>query len=124
MSQRFPLKLSPVWRPILLLYGATASSSYVEVDGELVARLGWNRLAIPREEIEWARRDRWPWWGGVGFRSSLRGHVGVIGALEPIVRVHLRRPRLTLLSILPIQLRDVYVSVEDPDALIAALRRG
>ncbi len=122
MTRRFAVKLSPYWRPVLVLYGATRGNCYVDLGPALfVAHFGWNKLELPREEIAWARRDGWSWWRGVGFRSNLRGSVGVIGAMSPVVRIHLRRPRLTVLSILPIQLRDVYVSVEDPEGLIAAL---
>jgi hypothetical protein len=125
VSSRFPLKLSPVWRPVLFLYGATRRSAYVDVGPDaLVARMGWNKIELPRDEIEWARRSGWPWWRGVGFRGSVGGSVGVIGAYSPVVRIHLRRPRLTLLSILPTRMRDLYVSVEDPEGLIAALRPG
>ncbi len=122
MTRRFTIKLGAVWRPVLVLHGATRANSYVEVsESSITARLGWNKIEIPRQEIEWARSDAWPWWRGVGWMPTLRGGLGVIGAKGPIVRIHLRRPRLTLLSILPIQLRDVYVSVDDPEGLIAAL---
>lgn len=122
MTHRFPIKIAAWCRPILIFYGAIGRSSYVEVSTEkLLVRMGWYKLEVPRSEIEWVRRDRWSWWRGVGFRGSLRGNVCALGALDPIVRVHLRRPRLTVLSVLPTQLRDLYISPEDPDGLIAAL---
>lgn len=122
MTRRFPLKLGTVWRPVLIFYGATRANSYVDVSqATLLARLGWNKIEIPRENIEWAHRDEWPWWRGVGWHLTSGGGLGVVGAHAPIVRIHLRRPQRTLLSILPARVRDLYVSVEDPEALIAAL---
>ncbi len=122
MTRRFPIKLGAVWRPVLIFHGATRGSSYVEVsESTVTARLGWNRIDLPRAEIAWARRESWPWWRGVGWAPTMRGGLGVIGAKDQVVRIHLRRPRLTLLSILPVRLRDVYVSVDDPEGLIAAL---
>lgn len=122
MTRRFPIKIARWARPILLLYGATADKSYVEVSEETVlARMGWYKVEVPRSEIEWVRRERWPWWRGIGIRGSLRGSVSALGAFGPVVRIHLRHPRLTVLSILPTQMRDLYVGPEDADGLIAAL---
>ena len=39
---RFPIRISPLWRPVLLLFGATEGRSFAEIeDGELHVRFGF-----------------------------------------------------------------------------------
>ena len=119
--RRFPIKRSPWWRPLLFLFGATAARSYLEVDRErLVARFSWYRLELTRAQIVAVEPGRWPWWGGIGWRMS-RGRLGLIGATAPVLCVRLASPHRTRLLGIPLNLRELYVSVDDPAAVRAAL---
>ena len=120
--RRFAIKRSPWWRPLLALFGATAERAYLEVDRErLVARFGWYRLEVPRAEVAAVEPARWRWWGGIGWRSDLRGSLGLIGATAPVLRLRLARPHPTRLLGIPFRLRELYVSVDDPAGVRAAL---
>jgi hypothetical protein len=108
--------------PLLLLFGATASRSYVQIDPDtLTARFGWYRLVIPRSRIESANEDRWPWYGGLGWRTNFRSVLGLIGAYSPVVKINLTEPARSRLLGIPIRITDIYVSVESPSTLRAAL---
>ncbi|MGA7670211.1 MAG: hypothetical protein WBW04_07300 [Nitrolancea sp.] len=118
---RYPIKRSPVWAWALLVIGATESSSYVDIGpDEIVAQFGWKRIVVPRTDVDYAERSAWPWWGGIGWRSDLRHSIGLIGALSPILRIHTKPRRTSLLGI-PVTLTDLYLSVEDPEAAVREL---
>jgi hypothetical protein len=108
--------------PVLAPFGATASRSYIQIDPDTVTvRLGWYRIVIPREEITLVDEDTWPWFGGYGWRTDFRRRIGLIGALSPIVMFRLSKPRRARLLVIPINYEELYVSVDDPEALRAAL---
>ena len=118
---RFPIKRSPWWRFLLGLFGVTTARAYLQLDGErLVVRFGWYRLELPRAQIAAVEEGRWPWWGGIGWRISA-GRLGLIGATAPVVYIRLARPHRTRLLGIPLQLRELWVSVDDPAAVRAAL---
>ncbi len=118
---RYPIKRSKFWAWALLIIGATESSSYIDIDlEEVVAQFGWKRIVVPRADVEFAERSSWPWWGGIGWRSDLRHSIGLIGALGPIVRIHMK-PRRTFLLGIPVSLTDLYFSVDNPEAVVQEL---
>ncbi len=118
---RYPIKRSKFWGWALLVIGATDTSSYIDIGpDEVIAQFGWKRIVVKRDDITHAERSRWPWWGGIGWRSDLRHSIGLIGALSPIIRIHMRSRRTQLLGI-PIALTDLYISVDDPDAVLREL---
>lgn len=118
---RYPIRRSPFWAWALLIIGATETRSFVEIDSQtLVAQFGWKRIEISRSDVLGAERSNWPWWGGIGWRSDLRHSIGLIGALSPIVHIHLRPQPITMLGI-PHKLTDLYLSVEDPSAVVSEL---
>ncbi len=119
--RQFPIKRSPWWRFLLMLFGATTAHSYLPVDGErLVARFGWYRLELPRAQIVAVEPVRWPWWAGIGWRVG-GGRLGLIGATAPVLCIRLASPHRTRLLGIPLQVRELYVSVDDPAAVQAAL---
>ncbi|HUG15386.1 MAG TPA: hypothetical protein VMM78_10240 [Thermomicrobiales bacterium] len=119
---RIPIKRVTWAIPVLALFGATASRSYIQIDPDTVTvRFGWYRIVIPREHIASADVDTWPWFGGYGWRTDFRRKLGLIGALDPIVRIHLAEPRRARLLGIPIRYQELYVSVDSPGALLAAL---
>ncbi|HET7035042.1 MAG TPA: hypothetical protein VFI42_05105 [Thermomicrobiaceae bacterium] len=119
---RFAIRRAPIWRPLLALFGATAGHSWVDVEPDkVVAQFGSYHLEIPRDNIEQAERGAWPWLGGIGWRVGLGGTLGLIGSMDGVVHLHLRQPQRRRLLGIPIRVRNVYVSLEDPNGFLAAL---
>jgi hypothetical protein len=122
-NQRFAIRRDGWVRPVLWLFGATTSQSYLEVGPEaLRAHYGWvfdKRFAYP--EIEGVTTGRWPWWGGLGWRSNLVGRLGLIGSYSGIVDIRLRRRRWLWFVVLPLSCKQLSVSLQDPQGFITAL---
>lgn len=119
---RFPVLISPLWRPLLLALGATPARSYVEIEGgQLHVRFGWLfDKRFPLDKVEAASPSHWPLWAGIGWRTNFRGTVGLIGTYVNIVEVRFKeRQRVSLL--LPLTCRRLYLSLEQPRDFIAAL---
>jgi hypothetical protein len=103
------------------LLGLTRTGSWVEVgDGMLRARMGWAfRLAVPVEHVRRAQR-----YGGRVWSSGVHGWRGrwlVNGSSSGLVRIDLNPPASARTMGLPITVRELLVSVDDPDDLVAAL---
>ena len=120
---RFAVLISPLWRPLLLPFGATSSRAYAEVaDGQLRVRLGWLfDQRFPLDEIEAASPSHWPVWAGIGWRTNFRGTVGVIGTFVNIVEVRFKQPQRVRV-LLPTTCRRLYLSLEEPREFISALQ--
>jgi hypothetical protein len=122
--QRFPMRLDGWVRPFLWPFGGTPARSYVEVGPEeLHIKYGWafeKRFRL--DEIESVQAGKWPWWGGLGWRSNLAGRLGLVASYSGIVDVRLKRKRWTWMVLLPLPCNQLTISLEDPEAFIAALR--
>ncbi len=119
---RFPILLSPYWRPLLLPFGGTPKRSYVELeDGALHVRFGWLfDHRFPLSQVEAASPSHWPLLGGIGWRTNFRGTVGLIGTYVNVVEIRfMERQRLRLL--LPTSCERLYLSLAEPRDFIAAL---
>jgi hypothetical protein len=118
---RFPIRIDRIWRAPVLIGGATKQNSYVEVtDGEVSFRYGalFNRT-MPKSEIVDAYTREWPWWYGIGWRSDLRGVIGLVGSYQNVVEVKLAS-RSRAWGVFPCD--RIAVSVEDPAGFIAAVK--
>jgi hypothetical protein len=121
---RFPIRFTGVHRALSAL-GLTPRGSWVEVDEEaLRVRMGWAfRLDVPRSHVQSARPDTGPVraWGVHGWR----GRWLVNGSSSGIVRIDLAPPGRARVLPWPFAaaVRELRVSVEDPDGLVAALER-
>ena len=120
---RFPILISPLWRPLLLPFGATAERSFAEVeDGNLHVRFGFLfQHRFPLDQVEGASLAHWPLWAGIGWRMNFRGTVGLIGTYVNTVEVRFKEPQRVRLLV-PVRCRRLYLSVDDPRGFIAALR--
>ncbi len=119
---RFPILLSPFWRPLLLPFGGTPKRSYVELeDGALHVRFGWLfDHRFPLSQVEAASPSHWPLLGGIGWRTNFRGTVGLIGTYVNVVEIRFKeRQRLRML--LPTSCERLYLSLAEPRDFIAAL---
>ena len=116
---RFHIRIDPLWRPLLLLGGATHDNSFVEITPDTVTfRFGFFfSRAYPRDQIFGAAQRNWPLWMGVGWRHNLRGVVGLIGSYNDVVEV--RVPGKS--RVIGLSFDRIAVSVKDPEGLIAAL---
>ena len=113
------------WKPLLLLFGATRAKSHVDVsDGTVTFRFGFFETTIPKEEIESARRARWPAFRGIGWKIGGRGTLGLVGSLKGVVEVHLRCPRPIRVLLVPFKMQRVFVSLEEPEAFLTELGVG
>ena len=119
----FALSYSGFNRRLLGLLGAGPRHAGVELDERtLRVRLGpWFRASVDRDAIVGVSPDRAPvrGWGAHGWRGTWL----VNGSSHGIVRIDLDPPPRAWVVGFPVSLRTLRVGVEDPDALIAALRR-
>jgi len=103
------------------ILGLTPRGSWVELeDGVLRARMGWAfSLECPLETVRFAQREtRRVWsWGVHGWRGKWL----VNGSSSGLVRIDLSPPASARSGPVPIRVRELTVSVDDPDGLVAAL---
>jgi len=122
---RFPILLSPFWRPLLLPFGGTPKRSYVELeDGALHVRFGWLfDHRFPLTQVEAASPSHWPLLGGIGWRTNFRGTVGLIGTYVNVVEIRFKE-RQRLRMFLPTSCERLYLSLAEPHDFIAALQEA
>ena len=110
-------------RPLLSALGMGPAFSSIELDGEtLRVRMGWAfRAAIPVHQIT-SVQPRQGLVGGIGVHGW-RGRWLVNGATTGLVVITVGPPVRAWATGIPIQLRELTLSVEDPDALTAAFGR-
>jgi hypothetical protein len=104
----------------LTLLGVAPRSSYVELAADRVrVRMAWGfRADVPRPSLRSPRRV--PNAISIGVHGW-RGRWLVNGAAGPLVAVAIDPPAPARVLGFPVRLRELIVSVEDPDAVIAAL---
>jgi hypothetical protein len=122
---RFPILISPLWRPLLLPFGGMPARSYVEIEnGQLHVRFGCLfDQRFPLADVEAASPSHWPVWAGIGWRTSFRGTVGLIGTYVNIVEVRFKEPQRVRM-LLPMTCRRLYLSLEEPRDFVTALREA
>ncbi len=118
---RFQMRIDRIWAPAVRLGGATSNNSYVDVTAEAVTfHFGYLfNHTESREDIREVKARRWPWWMGIGWRSNLRGLLGLVGSYRNVVEVNFDS-RSRAWGILP--MNRIAISVEDPEGLIEALK--
>ena len=120
MPERFAIRYGAL-RPLLSLLGLGPRHSGLELDRDrLRARMGWAFIAaVPRAQIRSAERSE----GAVGAVGvhGWRGHWLVNGAASGLVTLRIEPAARAWAIGVPVKLTSLRVSVEDPDALLAAL---
>ena len=121
-EQIFPMRYG-AFRPLLSVTGMGPGLSRVGLsDDTLSIDMGWAfRAKIPLTSIADARRDDGRV-GGIGVHG-FRGRWLVNGAASGLVAISVDPPTRARAVGVPVRLGYVRVSVEDPDALLAALQR-
>ncbi|HXQ75295.1 MAG TPA: hypothetical protein VN791_02275 [Acidimicrobiales bacterium] len=119
-SRTFPL-LYGALRPLLVVLGMGPGLSGVELDDEVLhVRMGWAfRARIPRRDVTDARTVTGPV-GGIGVHGW-RGRWLVNGSMRQIVGLDIEPAARALAVGLPVHVHYLALSLEDPDAFVAAL---
>jgi hypothetical protein len=116
------------WWWLLALFGATKRSSFLGIEeGELEVRFGplfdqtyrfdeVSSVSLAARRVPWYRTS-------IGWRTNLVNAIGLISSPRNVVRIALKRPRLTWLVGIPVRMRDLYVSLEEPDRFLDAMRK-
>jgi hypothetical protein len=122
-TTRFAIRYSALNRALLTLFGAGPGVSYVEVDGRDVrVRMGFAfHATIPRLSIvAVGRRDKVRWNIGV---HGWRGWWIVNGTSRDLTTISIDpRARARVLGV-PVSLRELWISLEDPEGFRAAIGR-
>ncbi len=120
MSTSFPIRYGRLrWLLVVLALGPSFSGVTL-ADDEVAVRLGWGfRARFPRSDVAGARRDR-DMRGGIGAHGW-RGRWLVNGAVSGIVTLEIAPTARAWVLGFPVRLRTLHVSLEDPDAFLAAL---
>jgi hypothetical protein len=109
------------WKPLLIAVGLAPSRAYLQLDADVVrVRMGWCFHAdVPRRSIRSVRRV------GNELSIGVHGWAGrwlVNGAAGPLVALAFEPPDRAHVLGFPVRLRELVVSVDDPDAVVAELR--
>jgi hypothetical protein len=116
---RFNIRIDSIWRAALILGGATSQNSYVILgDDGMHFRFGllFNRT-IPYDQVAAVFPRSWPFLYGIGWRSNLRGVIGLTGSYHDVVEVRLTKRIGNWAGVFPVD--RIAVSLEEPEAFIA-----
>ena len=122
--KRFPVLIRGRWWPLLIPFGVTQERAFVQV-GERELRVCFGPLfdyRFPLEAVETVAPSRWPLWAGIGPRVDFRGTVAFVGAYENTVEVRFKE-RQRVRMVVPLPCERLFLSLEDPEAFIAALEK-
>lgn len=114
---RIPIRFDTVWRWLLAALAIPVSQSYLEVDGpEVHVRMGWSfRATFPRHAIASVEPL-----GGPVLSIGVHGMCGrwlVNGSHRGIAVIRLDPEQRARVLGFPVRLRELMLSVEDPQAL-------
>lgn len=118
---RFPIRFDAAYGALSTALFMSPSASYVEIDGDEVAvRMGWGfRARFARSAVQSISPCR-----SAPLSRGVHGWGGrwlVNGSGRGIVTIELVPPQRGYVMGFPVRLRQLMVSVEDPDGLAAAL---
>jgi hypothetical protein len=120
---KFNIRIDPLWKAPFLLIGATQAKSWVDVaDDELDIRMGVGHEHIPLSNVASVSPHEWSLFYGLGHRTAYGG-IGYVGSTENVIEIKLKQPqKFNLLLGIMGSYGSFFVSVEDPDAFMAAVR--
>lgn len=109
-------------RPVLASTGLGRGRVSIRLsEAALHVRAGiWFRATIPRSAIRAVTRQRDAWWA-IGVHTDFRRSWLVNGSPRGIVAVELEHPVPARVAGIPVKVRRLGLSVEDPDGFIAAV---
>ena len=120
---RFDIHIDTLWRAPLLIIGATQAESWVDVgDTEIDIKMGIGHEHLPIGNIAGADPAEWSLFYGIGHRLGHNG-IGYVGSTHNVVEIKLKEPQaFNMLLGFKASYSSFYVSVDDPEAFMAAVR--
>jgi hypothetical protein len=117
---RFPIRFGTL-KPFFVAIGLTPARCWIDIGPDVVrARMGWSfGTDVPRPSIRSAHRVHGKRWS-IGVHGW-RGRWLVNGARGPLVALEIAPSGHARVLGVRVRLRELIVSVEEPDALIHAL---
>ena len=121
--RRFPIRFSSGNSILMRALLVPPSSAYLDLDDdELHVRMGWAFTAgIPRRLAARAGLGKPPTIRLTAGAHGWRGRWLVNGAPDGIVTIDLSEPVRAFVSGFPIKLKELSVSLDDPEGFLAAL---
>jgi hypothetical protein len=122
-ARSFRMAYWPWLLPIMLVAGAGPSTAQITIEDDVLrVKMGWFwfRATIPLRSIVHARRSGNAWFS-VGVHTDMMGGWIVNGSPLGMVHLTIEPPASGRFAGLPIQIRNLWLSLEDPDAFVAAL---
>ena len=121
-TTRFAIRFNAAARGLLGAILIRPSGCYVQLDADSIeVRMGWGfRAHFPRSSVARAT----PGVTGLLLGLGIHGFAGrwlVNGSLDGLVTLHLSPVQRAYVLGVPVKLRELQVSLEDPDALLALL---
>jgi hypothetical protein len=118
---RFPIRFDSAYALLSRALLLRPSDSFIDVDGpEVRVQMGWAfRARFPLSAVQAATR-----FAGKPLSRGVHGWAGrwlVNGSGEGIVQIDLSPPQRAFMFPVPLRLRQLLVSVEEPAAFIAAI---
>ncbi len=119
---RIPIHFSRWFVPLAVLTGMPPARCHLDVGADEVhVVMGWAfQGRLPRSVIASATATHVGLWAGIGVHGW-RGTWVVNGSLRRMVELRLAAPVRARVLGFPVRLRRLFVSVEDPAGLLAAL---
>jgi hypothetical protein len=122
MVQRFSMQLSPFWLPLLVLFSATPSRSFLEINGNMMrVRFGFFYHTFSCDDVESAKARNWPLLFGIGWRTDFVGLLGLIGSYRNVVEIKFRTRHHVNMVVPHLRCNRMAVSLKDPKRLLAFL---
>jgi len=124
-GHRFPILITRLSQVFMIPLGVTQRRAFAQVqDGKLRVSFGpMFDERIPLDSIEAVEPSKWPRWAGVGPRTDFRGRVGLVGSYSNTVKLTLKEPVDVHLFVMPVACRELYMSLEDPDAFMQEISK-
>jgi hypothetical protein len=123
---KFAISFNPLFKPLATILGTGPGQSGVEVEADRIdVRMGWAfRAGIPRASIRKVEQvDRIPALMGLGVHGW-RGTWAVNGAQRGAVKITIDPPADARVLLVPVKLRELYISLEQPEAFVVAAGRN
>lgn len=123
-ATRFPISFGGLNGPFMAALGMSPHRSYVEIDGDTIrARMGWAfRSEIHGRAVVNVEKHRGYVWWAYGVHGG-RGRWIVNGSGHNIVKLKIDPPARARVLGVRIKLRELWVSLRDPDGFLAATSR-
>lgn len=123
---KFPISYTSMFKALASITGIGPSQSNVSIYSDRVdVRMGWAfRASIPRSSVNKIEQvDRIPPLYGFGVHGW-NGTWAVNGSQRGAVKLSLDPPASARVVFVPVKLRQLYLSIEQPEAFVVAAGRG